>query len=82
MRTQPDIYKGDNIDYYTKAIKYYDGLTKRMIAKKIVLDIFGFTLDQFGLLEMKKLIEHGGGLLVTQEEFRSNIFRDSFQKVH
>jgi protein transport protein SEC23 len=82
MRTQQDIYKGDNVEYYSKAIKYYDALTKRLLAKKIVLDIFGFTLDQFGLLEMKKLVEHGGGLLVTQEEFRSNIFRDSFQKVH
>lgn len=43
--------------------------------------MFAFTLDQFGLLEMKKLIEHGGGFLVMQEEFKGNIFRDSFKKV-
>jgi hypothetical protein len=30
---------------------------------------------------MKKLVESGGGLLVMQEEFKNNIFRDSFQKV-
>lgn len=81
MRTQNDIYKGENCENYVRATKYYEQLAKRLVAKKIVVDIFGFCLDQFGLLEMKKLVEHGGGFLVMQEEFKSNIFRDSFQKV-
>jgi protein transport protein SEC23 len=50
MRTQNDIYKGENCENYNRASKYYDLLTKRLVAKKIVLDIFGFCLDQFGLL--------------------------------
>lgn len=45
------------------------------------MDMFAFTLDQFGMLEMKKIIECGGGFFVLQEMFASNIFRDSFKKV-
>lgn len=57
-------------------------MSKRLIAKKIVVDMFAFTLDQFGMLEMKKLIECGGGFFVLQEMFASSIFKDSLKKVN
>lgn len=67
MRTQMDINKGENVEHYAKAIKYYEGLAKRLIAKKIIVDLFIFYVDQIGLIEMRKLVETGGGFLVMQE---------------
>lgn len=81
MRTQMDIHKNENVDHFAKAIKYYEGLAKRLIAKKIVVDLFIFYVDQVGLIEMRKLVETGGGFLVMQEEFKGSVFRQSFKKV-
>ena len=33
----------------------------------MVLDIFGFCLDQFGLLEMKTIAEKTGGYIIVNE---------------
>lgn len=30
---------------YNSAKKYYDALTKRVMAKKIIIDLFAFTLN-------------------------------------
>lgn len=75
LRTQDDINKNINLELYTKASKEFEALAKRCLAKRIIVDLFAFTLEQFGLLEMRKLIEICGGFLVMQEEFRSTVFK-------
>jgi len=34
---------------FNTAKKFYDSLTKRVIVKKIVVDLFAFTLNEMGL---------------------------------
>jgi hypothetical protein len=34
---------------FNSAKKFYDSLVKRVIAKKIVIDLFAFTLNEMGL---------------------------------
>jgi len=34
---------------FNAAKKYYDSLTKRILAKKIIIDLFAFTLNEMGL---------------------------------
>lgn len=48
---------------------------------QLIVDFFGFSLDQFGLYEMKTLAEKTGGYVVVQEEFEMPIFRDSYMKL-
>jgi protein transport protein SEC23 len=45
------------------------------------VDIFAFTLDQFGLLEMKYLAEKTGGVVVMQEKFDSDVFKETYKKL-
>lgn len=45
------------------------------------MDIFAFTLDQFGLLEMKYLAEKTGGVVVMQEKFDSDVFKETYKKL-
>lgn len=47
-----------------KAKKFYTEITQRAIKANLAIDIFAFTLDQFGLLEMKYLAEKTGGIIV------------------
>ena len=47
----------------------------------MVIDIFGFSLDQFGLLEMKTMSEKTGGYIVVNEEFNTDIFKESYKKL-
>lgn len=47
----------------------------------MVVDFFAFCLDQFGLFEMKTLSEKTGGYVVVQEEFDSDMFRESYKKI-
>ena len=47
----------------------------------MTVNIFAFTLDQFGLTEMKSLAENTGGYIVMNEMFDSESFRDSYKKL-
>jgi protein transport protein SEC23 len=53
LRSYNDISKDNDLcKYMKKASKYYQDLSKRAIKSQQVVDIYGFTVDQFGLLEM------------------------------
>lgn len=47
----------------------------------MTVNIFAFTLDQFGMTEMKSLAENTGGYIVLNEMFDSESFRDSYKKL-
>lgn len=72
---------GQNVTLYNSAKKFYDSLTKRVIAKKIIIDLFAFTLNEMGLAEMIELLNTSGGFIVMHEEFCDRIFKESFPKV-
>lgn len=46
------------------------------------MDIWAYGLDQFGLLEMKSLVNSTGGLLAMQEMFNYYIFQTSFERFY
>lgn len=52
---------------FNAAKKFYDSLTKRVLAKKIVIDMFAFTLNEMGLAEMIELLNTSGGFIVMHE---------------
>lgn len=77
-----DIQKENpNAQYLAKAKKFYNELAQRAIKANLTVDIFAFTLDQFGLLEMKYLAEKTGGVVVMQEKFDSDLFRETYRKL-
>lgn len=49
---------------------------------KLTLDIWAYGLDQFGLMEMKSMVNSSGGLLAMHEEFDYFIFQSSFLKFY
>lgn len=82
IRNWVDIQKNNEFAKHVKnAIKYYQGLAQRAIKSGQTIDIFAFTLDQFGLHEMRSLYEKTGGIAVTNELFDSKNFKDTFKKV-
>ena len=46
-----------------------------------MVDTFAFSLDQFGLLEMRSLSEKTGGYLIVNEEYNTNVFKDTYSKI-
>ncbi|KAI1910606.1 GTPase-activating protein S23 [Ophidiomyces ophidiicola] len=80
MRSHHDIDR-DNIKYYKKAVKFYDGLAKRVAHNGHIVDIFIGSLDQVGLLEMKSLVNSTGGHMVLTDAFTSTQFKQSLVRV-
>jgi len=82
IRSWVDIDKNNEMTkYIKKAAKYYQTIAERAIKTGQTIDIFAFTLDQFGLMEMKTLSQKTGGLTVTHEMFDAQVFKDTFRKV-
>lgn len=82
IRNFVDLQKeNENCKYFKKAQKYYNGLSQRASKAFQVVDIYGFTLDQFGLAEMKSLADKTGGYMLINEMFNSRVFKDTFKKV-
>jgi hypothetical protein len=76
-----DLTKGEMLaEMFKKAKDFYDEITTRLIATKITVDIFGFSLDQFGMAEMRGICEKTGGFCIIQEQFKQQVFRDSIRK--
>lgn len=42
------------------------------------MDIWAYGLDQFGLMEMRQMVNNSGGLMAMQEQFNHFIFQRSF----
>ena len=72
---------GENLKYFGSSKKFYDSLCKRVVNKKIVIDLFAFSLEEIGLTEMSELIFNSGGFVAMHEEFSHHIFQNSFKKV-
>ena len=62
------------------ATKYYSSLAKRAIVLNSTFDIFAYSLDQFGLFEMRDLVLKTGGLVVLNEEFKQDHFEKNIVK--
>lgn len=67
MRSAKELMNGENIKYFQSAKKYYDNLGKRVISKKIIIDLFAFSLEEIGLAEMSELLSNSGGYMVMHE---------------
>ncbi|RKP05713.1 protein transport protein SEC23, partial [Thamnocephalis sphaerospora] len=80
IRSHHDIEK-ETAKYYRKAIKYYEGLAKRVANNSHTVDLFAGCLDQVGLAEMKSLCNYTGGNMVLSDSFNTSIFKQSFQRV-
>jgi len=82
IRSWIDIDKNNDMcKYIKKSAKYYQTIAERAIKTGQTIDMFAFTLDQFGLMEMKSLAQKTGGLTVTHEMFDAQVFKDTFRKV-
>ncbi|KAI7869905.1 protein transporter SEC23 [Spinellus fusiger] len=80
IRSHHDIEK-ETAKHYKRAIKYYDGLSKRAAGNGHAIDIFAGCLDQIGLLEMKSMVNSTGGFMVLSDSFNTAIFKQSFQRL-
>ncbi|XP_043695869.1 protein transport protein SEC23-like [Telopea speciosissima] len=80
IRSHKDLDK-DSAPYYTKAVKFYEGLSKQLVNQGHVLDLFACALDQVGVAELKIAVERTGGLVVLAESFGHSVFKDSLKRV-
>lgn len=80
IRSHHDIDR-DNIKYYKKSLKFFDGLAKRAAHNGHIVDIFAGCLDQVGLLEMKNLPNNTGGHMILTDSFTSSMYKQSFARV-
>ncbi|XP_006824846.1 protein transport protein Sec23A [Saccoglossus kowalevskii] len=80
IRSHHDIEK-DNVKFMRKAIKHYEGLSKRAAETGHVIDLFSCALDQTGLHEMKSVTNNTGGHLVMGDSFNTALFKQTFQRV-
>jgi protein transport protein SEC23 len=67
MRSPQEVSNGQNVALFNSAKKFYDSLSKRVIAKQIIIDLFAFTLNEMGLAEMIELLNNSGGFIVMHE---------------
>ena len=72
--------ESDKITAFRKASIFYEQLLEKVSRIGITVDLFAFCLDQFGVAEMRPLIEKSGGIVVNQEEFTTDVFQKSFEK--
>ena len=68
IRVYMDIIEGtDNARYLKGSKKFYDNLAQIIIDNKCSMDMWAYGLDQFGLLEMREMVNQSGGLLAMHE---------------
>merc|ERR1711892_1223382 len=80
IRGWHDIEK-DNIQWMSKAIKFYDAIADRAAKNGHAIDIWGCALDQVGMHEMKNLFIGTGGYVVQADSFKSALFVQSFKRI-
>ncbi|KAG8844439.1 GTPase-activating protein S23 [Serendipita sp. 411] len=80
IRSHHDIDK-DTVKHFKRAIKFYEGLSKRVAAVGHAIDLFAGCLDQVGLLEMKSLSNATNGAMVISDSFATSIFKQSFLRL-
>lgn len=83
IRSYVDIVEGnDNTEYIKSATTFYDGLADILLKQKHTFDVWAYGLDQFGLMEMKGMVNATGGMLAMHELFDHFIFKTSFDKFY
>mmetsp|Transcript_26598 Transcript_26598/g.44462 ORF Transcript_26598/g.44462 Transcript_26598/m.44462 type:complete len:757 (+) Transcript_26598:112-2382(+) len=80
IRSHHDLEKG-TAKHYQKALKFYQGLSKRTVQNGHVVDVFACSMDQVGVYEMKPVIETTGGYLILAEGFGTPVFKETFRKI-
>eukprot|EP00033_Pygsuia_biforma_P000731 GCRY01000855.1.p1 GENE.GCRY01000855.1~~GCRY01000855.1.p1 ORF type:complete len:747 (-),score=158.47 GCRY01000855.1:377-2617(-) len=81
IRQHADLIKGSNIPHLKKAVKFYEGLTTRLVKNNHVVDVLGCAYDQTGLLEMRSCCLKTGGHLIMCDEFGVSTFKQTFQRI-
>lgn len=79
MHGGPKDKNGDTRDEL--ASKFYKNISKRLIEKNYIVDIFAGCLDQVGLYEMKSLVNLTGGVMMMNDSFESVLFQCSLVKL-
>lgn len=78
MRAHFDLeQETDKAKLFAAAGEVYKKLSQAFVARNLTLDIFSFSTDQFGLGEMRPLVDNSGGLVFMHEEFAGQVFRDN-----
>jgi len=80
LRAHIDLAKG-TAPFFKPAVKFYSTMADRAVASAHVVDIFACSLDQFGLLEMRVVIEKTGGLMVMGDSFGQSVFKESLRRL-
>lgn len=80
IRSHKDLDK-DAAPFWRPAVKFYEELSKGMVAQAHTLDVFACALEQSGLAEMKPAVQATGGLVVQTDTFRNPVFKDSLARV-
>ena len=70
----------EKIDNFKKSQTHYDEILERLIKVGVTVDLFAFSLDQFGCAEMRNMVEKSGGIVVNQEQFQCDVFEKSMNK--
>lgn len=64
IRSYVDIFdKNESTEFVAASTAFYDGLTKVITENRHTMDIWSYGLDQFGLMEMKNMVNSSGGML-------------------
>lgn len=63
------------------AKKFYKEQADKLANCNFTFDIICSSVDQFGLLEMKVLLERTGGNLIFNDTYQSDVFRKSLMKL-
>lgn len=79
MRFHRDIIEGDT-PYYTAAFSFYNALESRLTAANACLDVFAQSLDQVGVMEMRRCIDNTGGSLIVEDETTDVMFLESLAR--
>lgn len=59
--------------------RYYSDLATKAVQLRIVVDVWGFSLTEFGLYEMSDLFSKTNGMMVVNEEFKQEHFGASLK---
>ena len=64
IRSYVDIFENNvNVEHMSTATTFYEGLADILVKQRHTMDMWAYGLDQFGLLEMKGMVNGTGGML-------------------
>jgi protein transport protein SEC23 len=63
------------------ATRFYEGLAERAANNSHAVDLFSCSLNQTGLLEMRKLCQDTGGVMILADGFDAPVFQKSLTKM-